>query len=450
VLVTGYSHNLESARESHGVTGASLAYWDGEHLHTAAAGKRNSVTGDPVTTDTVMHIGSIAKILNAVLMMQLVDEGQLRLEDPVIAHLPELRLRDMEALAKITCEMLLNHTSGINCDILPDNGPDNERIVDAIARCADLGQLHQPGGGPSYCNIATVIAGYLVQKLRGASWYSLVEDRLYAPLGLERSLSSVADVPRFRVGVGDVTDPGTGRLVQARHPFYAQSFAPCGTTLMMSASDLVTFARCLLNGGMGVNGERILSADSAMRMRMPTAKMVQPAGWSWGLSWMLMPGGLLSHSGGGPGICSSLYAHPETGRALVLLTNCDRWEALKPSVIAPILRTWTPEIDCQVERDVPIADIELYAGVYENQMLSIEVLSHDGGLQLRTRFKMRAHELESLTSYPAVPLHPLGDDTFVATQWLPGMPATHFQFVDRDSTGHTQNLGFMYRLMSRV
>jgi CubicO group peptidase (beta-lactamase class C family) len=397
-----------------------------------------------------MHIGSITKILNAVLIMQLVDEGRVRLDDPVSAHLPELRLRDMDALAKINCEMLLNHTSGIDCDILPDYGPDNERIVDAIMRCADLGQLHEPGGGPSYCNIATVIAGYLVQKLRGASWYTLVKDRIYAPLGLKQAIADVSEVPRFRVGIGDVTDPGTGGLVQARQPFYAQSFAPCGTTLMMSATDLITFARCLLNSGVGVNGTRILSASSVARMQAPTAKMVQPAGWCWGLAWMLMPGGLLSHSGGGPGICSSLYVHPETGRALALLTNCDKWEALKPSVIDPILLTWTGVTDRQPEQAVPIGDLELYAGVYENQMMSIEVSRDETCLSFRTRFKMRAHELESVTGYPPVPLRPLGDDTFVGVQWMPGMPSMHFQFINRDSSGRTQNLAFMFRLMARA
>jgi CubicO group peptidase (beta-lactamase class C family) len=87
---------LETAVASSGIPGASIALWDGEALHTAVAGVRNSVTQDPVTVDTLMHIGSITKILNTTLVMQLVDEGMVSLDDPVIEHLPDLKLGDMD------------------------------------------------------------------------------------------------------------------------------------------------------------------------------------------------------------------------------------------------------------------------------------------------------------------------------------------------------------------
>src|SRR5687767_4505248 len=70
-----YVRRLDAALVEHRMTGASFAYWDGATLHTATAGLRNSVTRDPVTADTVMHIGSITKVLNTVLLMQLVDDG---------------------------------------------------------------------------------------------------------------------------------------------------------------------------------------------------------------------------------------------------------------------------------------------------------------------------------------------------------------------------------------
>lgn len=445
-----YQAQLESAVNDCGVTGASFAYWDGNVLHTAVAGDRNSVTGDPVTTDTLMHIGSITKILNAALLMQVVDEGQIRLSDPIVSHLPELRLRDMGALAQIDCKMLLNHTSGIDCDILPDHGPDQERIVDAIKRCADFEQLHEPGAGPSYCNIGTVIAGFLTQKLRGSSWYTLIKERIYRPLEMRHSLADFADLPRFRVAVGDVTDPNTGKLVQTRQPFYAPSFAPCGTTLMMSATDLVTVARCIMGNGTGENGSCILSSESASRMREPTARMVQPAGWSWGLGWMIMPGGVLSHSGGGPGISSALYAHPTSGRVLALLTNCDRWEALHPSIVDPILLSWTGAAKQKHPEPETPQDQTSYTGVFENQLMSIEVFNKDAGLCLRTKYKKRAHELESVTGYPSITLTPTGRGTFVGSEWIPGMPNMQFQFIEPAEDGRMQYLAFMFRLLART
>src|SRR5690349_20181071 len=70
----GFARKLDAARIATGVTGASFAFWDSKTLHTAVSGMRNSVTADPVTLDTLMHVGSITKVMNATLMMQLVDE----------------------------------------------------------------------------------------------------------------------------------------------------------------------------------------------------------------------------------------------------------------------------------------------------------------------------------------------------------------------------------------
>src|SRR5437879_9156706 len=108
-----YVEQLQTLTKQLKITGASLAYWDGAELHLATTGLRNSVTGDPVTTDTLMHIGSIMKVFNAVLFMQLVDDGFVELDDLVIKHLPQFQLKDRDALSKLTCRMLLNHTSGI-------------------------------------------------------------------------------------------------------------------------------------------------------------------------------------------------------------------------------------------------------------------------------------------------------------------------------------------------
>jgi CubicO group peptidase (beta-lactamase class C family) len=445
-----FSRQLESALEAAGVTGASFAYWDGTALHTAVAGLRNSVTGDPVTVDTVMHIGSITKVLNTVLIMQLVDEGKVNLEHPITQYLPELRLRDSEALKRITCKMLINHTSGIDGDMLPNHGTDQERIVDAIARCAELGQLHAPGEAASYSNVATVIAGYLTQRLLGTSWYSLVKTRIYQPLGMMHALSEFTDLPLYRQSVGDLTDPETGRLVQTTRPFLAPSFAPCGTTLMMSASDLVTFTRALLNGGVGPNGVRILSAVSAARMMQPTVAMLQPIGCKWGLGWMILPSNVLYHAGGGPGVCSVVYAHPSSGQAVALLTNCDRWEALKPAIIAPILETWTGMGQrTPMRRSEPI-DAERYAGIYENNTYRIEVRPSSADLALRMVVKNRIYDNVVEQGYSPITVHPLGDETFEGLGMMPGSSKEEFRFAHPDATGRMQTLGWMMRLLVRT
>ncbi|MGH8530021.1 MAG: serine hydrolase domain-containing protein [Nevskiales bacterium] len=443
-----FQQQLSQIIETSGAPGASFAYWDGATLHTAVAGKRNSVTGDPVTQDTLMHIGSISKLLNTVLMMQLVDDGLIRLEDPVIKHLPQLRLRDMTALSKITCAMLVNHTSGIDGMLLPDHGPDRERIADAIERFAELGQLHEPGGGPSYCNAATVIAGYLAQTLRGESWYTLIKQRIYEPLEMRHALADISDLPRFRHSVGDVTDPATGKLVQTTRPFLPLSFAPAGATLMMSATDLVSFARALLNGGAGLNGARILSAESTARMTQPTADIVLPVGWRWGLGWMLLPGELLFHSGSGPGVAAFLYAQPQTGRVAVLLTNCDRKDAVYPAMLEPIIESWTGLRPHKPQPSSAPLDPAPYLGVFENVMVRGEIVAHGKGIGMRMGWKARVYDNSQATT-PVLPLVSLSEHQF-DTPYIPGIVQIGaIRFVNPDASGRMGALGFNVHLLMR-
>jgi len=436
--MTNYSQQLAEAISDLNVTGASFAYWDGTHLHTAVAGARNSVTGDPVTVDTVMHIGSITKILNTVLLLQLVDEGKIALEDPVERHLPNLRLGDSEALRKITCAMLVNHTSGIEGEVLADHGPDQERIVDAISRFADFGQLHAPGEGPSYSNVGTVIAGYLIEEIRRSSWYTLIRTRIYETLGMRHAIAHPTELPRFRQSVGDVTDLSTGRPVQTTRPFLAPSFAPCGTTLMMSATDLVVFGRALVSGGVGPNGARILTAASAERMARPTVAMVHPPGAQWGLGWMCLPGGLLQHSGGGPGVSSFLYAHPASGGVLALLTNSDRGVVLESRLVDPITEAWTGLRRPTTKRQSGVVDLRPYEGTYEGVFQRVEVSAHDGGLSVRLLPKTRHYDNTPKDAFTEVTLFSLGDHTFEGQLWLPDVPSMIWKFLQPDSHGSMQ------------
>lgn len=447
-----YSEQLTSGIATFDLAGASFAYWDGRLLHRAVAGVRNSVTGDPVTFDTVMHIGSITKVINAVLLMQLVDEGVVSLDDPVLKHLPGWRLRDRGALEAITCEMLLNHTSGIDGDWLPECGPDRERIVDVVDRSADLGQLFRPGERTSYCNIATVIAGHLTQTLRGKSWYTLVKRRIFEPLGMRHSLVEVADAPRFRCSIGDLTDPQTGRRVQSTRAYLSPGFAPAGSTLMTSATDLVHFTRSLLGSGTRSDGFRLLSERATARMAKAGGAFASPA-YGAGLGWMLAPGGILRHSGVGPGVNSVLYAHPASGCVACLLTNTDRGAVLASALMDPIVESWTGIRTPPPQLKSEPFDTTVYAGAYESNLQRIEVFPCDGELLMRMEVKMDLYDNSPYgpeRTKPISKLSPLGEHAFLAEPLLPGGPRPELKFVERPPLRGMRFLGVGHRLLPRL
>ena len=136
----------------------------------------------------------------------------------------------MDALRQVTVGMLVNHTSGIDGEILPDFGPDRERIVDAIPRFQDMGQIHAPGADLSYCNTATVLAGYLCQELKEESWYTLVEKQIFEPLEMEHSAVQPVKQMLHRHSTGHYIDAETGEAYRSSQQFLPLSFAPAGAT----------------------------------------------------------------------------------------------------------------------------------------------------------------------------------------------------------------------------
>ena len=230
----------------------------------------NVTTSVDITPETVMHVGSILKVVNATLVMQLVDEGLIELVSPLKRYLPDFHVADRDATERITVGMLLNHTSGIDGEYFSDAGPDAEQIEDVIPLIAQQGQIHAPGAEFSYCNAGAVLAGYLAQHLLQKSWYTLIEERIFKPLEMEHSVVQPANALLHRAAVGHFLDT-SGANLRTSFAFLNPSLAPAGTTAMLSAKDLATFALAHVNDGVALNGHRLLSAASARRMRQQTA-----------------------------------------------------------------------------------------------------------------------------------------------------------------------------------
>jgi CubicO group peptidase (beta-lactamase class C family) len=274
---------LAASIQKHKVPGASAAVFRAGQWEVAAAGVTNVTTGVDVTAETVMHIGSITKVLNATLLMQLVDEGRVELAAPLKRYLPDFQVADRDATELITVEMLLNHTCGIDGEYFPDAGPDAERIEDVIPRIARQGQIHAPGAELSYCNSGAVLAGYLAQRLLGKSWYTLIEEQIFEPLQLQHSVVQPADALLHRATVGHFLNKDRTNT-RTSFAFLNPSFAPAGATAMLAAKDLATFALAHVNDGVGPNGHRLLSAASARRMQRQSATWRGVAGG--GSDWL--------------------------------------------------------------------------------------------------------------------------------------------------------------------
>jgi CubicO group peptidase (beta-lactamase class C family) len=414
---------LAESIAKHKVVGASAAVFRNGTLETGAAGLINVDTGVEMTRDTVMHIGSITKVFTATLVMQLVDEGLVDLDAPVKRYLSDFKVADPDATERITVKMLLNHTSGIDGLLLPGYGPDQERIVDAIARFSKLPQLFPPGTGVSYSNAAPTIAGYLAQRVTGKSWYDLMKERIYQRIGMDHAVALPEDALLYRASVGHYLDTSSGKSVRTSQMYLPFSFSPAGVTPMMSATDLVTFGRAHLKDGLAPNGTRLLSEASARRMRAETSMSLLGVGF--GLAWNLYPNGIVNHGGGGPGIIGELFVHPPSQTAIAVLTNSAHGQAVIEEISEPILQeaAHLSAADLnpgnlmkglsQQATDAPV-DPAPYVGQYESIATIVRVVKHGNGLAQQMQNKFKYYETMSLEPGPLVPLRPIGGARFAA------------------------------------
>ena len=407
---------VDSVRKKHKVPGISTAFFADGQLVVASSGVTNVATGIDATPDAIMHIGSITKIFTATLAMQLVDEGKLALERPVIDYLPDFHVADPVATRTITVGELLNHTSGIDANLLPDDGHDQETISNTIVRFGDAPQLHAPGYARSYCNAGMVVAGYLCQQVTGTSWYDLVKQKIFGPLGLEHAVVLPEDAVLYRTSVGHYLDPASNTPTRTPLAFLPLGYSPAGSTAMMTASDLMTFGRAHMADGVGTNGKRILSAAATARMRDPIAPVTGPATFDCGIAWQRL-GGLLHHGGGGPGIISLLVTHPASNTAVVVLTNADYGVGAVSDLVKPFVKTRLG-IDTFPDPPKPSSDSKIdtarYVGVYENSSVVHEVTATAGGLSW-TAYGRASYDAGSRSEHlPAQTLVPAGDDRFLA------------------------------------
>jgi CubicO group peptidase (beta-lactamase class C family) len=341
VLLNNLQAYVESLVEKHQVPAASLAVWHSNQLYRAAAGVLNKETGTTASPDSIFQIGSITKVFTASLVMQLVDEGRVELDRPVKHYLPDFQIADPSATKTITVRQLLNHTNGMMGDFFPDDAhAEGNLIARYVDRCNLLPQIHPPGTHYSYSNAAFAIAGRLIEVVLGVSWFTAIEERIFTPLGMQTAIARPTEVLRFSTAMGHVLSPESSEKWRLADECYLTlGQAPAGSTLMMSASDLIKFAKAHLDQGQTESGGSWLSSNAVNQMQesqfpLPPLSGVfdQFVGIGWGKSVFKQSGTtMISHNGATLGFESMLRLIPEQNLAFAVLVN-----GVEPGVMANI------------------------------------------------------------------------------------------------------------------
>lgn len=307
--------------------GVSIAIVEGgEIVH--ARGFGDDGRGNDVTPDTPFWIGSNTKSMTALAVMQLVDGGHVELDAPVQAYLPEFRVADAGASARITVRHLLNQTSGIaRVDGLRAVlEVDDETTAEVVAGMRDL-ELNRPVGEAfEYANLNSVVLGLLVERITGQSWQDYVQANIFSPLGMSRTFTSLERAEQHGLTATHRAAFGFAMRSDGRH---LGGLAPSGY-VYSTANDLARYLAMYLSGGV-LDGRRVLSEASIGAMTAPATNertftlQSQSFTAAYGAGWFVGPFGAAGdarwHQGSLPHFTAWTVLLPDSDQAVVVLLN---------------------------------------------------------------------------------------------------------------------------------
>jgi CubicO group peptidase (beta-lactamase class C family) len=294
---------------------------NGQILYARGFGVMNLDTQKPVTEQTVFHMASVSKPFVATAIMQLVEQGKVDLNKPVIDYVLYFKVTGKN-YHKITVQQMLTHTSGMP-DVRDYEWGQPEEPTGALLRytksLAEEKLIFAPGEKWQYSNMAFEVLGHVIEKVSGLAFEEFVKQNILDPLEMKQSHFLIDEEIKDLYTDGHIRQLSV--KVSKTYP-YNPKHAP-SSTLHSNAVDMCRWAMANMNRGAFKN-QRILK-DSSYDMLWN--KYTSAYGdLSNGLSWFLgdRDGKLMvQHGGGDLGFSTYFCMQPETKNAVVILTNHD-------------------------------------------------------------------------------------------------------------------------------
>ena len=374
----------------------------------------------PVTPRTLFAIGSCTKAFTAATLAMLADSGKLAWDDPVTQYLKGFQLYDPYVTRELTVRDLLTHRSGLmRGDALWYATPyDRDEVLRRIRYLKPSWSFRSRYG---YQNIMFLAAGQLVPAVTGMSWDDFVQRRLFAPLGMTATNTSVTALAR----AADVATPHE-RVAGKEQPVAWRNIDNIGPAGAINSNvlDMAQWLRLQLGTG-SYRGARLISAAAMKEMHAPQTlvpldsitERLRPSTHfaAYGFGWSLADyrgRKLVSHGGAIDGFRALVGLAPEERLGVVVLTNGgEPGRALTNALFLRVVDAylggpaadWSAELrrvrNDQMARDSadeakqehervtgtkPTLDLAAYAGSYRNEMYGdVTVTLEQSALMMR-------------------------------------------------------------------
>ncbi|HWO29804.1 MAG TPA: serine hydrolase [Candidatus Acidoferrum sp.] len=312
---------IEQAIHDGNIPGAVLVVGhNGQVIYRKAYGNRAlEPRREPMMLETIFDLASLTKVVaTTTAVMKLVEQGKIRLNDPVAKYLPEFGQNGKE---DITVRQLLTHYSGLEPDLDLKTIWEGKETAYQMA----FGEAPEapPGSRFSYSDVNFIVLGALVERVSGETLDKYCERRIFAPLKMMHTRFTPPAALRPKIAPTQY-DENEHMLRGVVHDPTARRMGGVAghAGLFSTADDLAKFSQALLNGGGGV-----LSALSVEKMtrpeQPPSAPVLRGFGWDIDSPFSsnrgdLLPVGSYGHTGF---TGTSMWIDPTTQTYIIVLTN---------------------------------------------------------------------------------------------------------------------------------
>jgi CubicO group peptidase (beta-lactamase class C family) len=279
--LAGLDAYVQRTMRSWEAPGLAVVVVRGDSVFARGYGVKEAGGTDSVDAETLFPIGSLTKAFTATVLATLVDERAISWDDPIVRHLPGFALRDEYATRRLTIRDVLSHRTGLaGGDLIWAGGAVDAREV--VRRLRFQESAFDVRAGYRYTNEAYLLAGVLAATVAGRPWSELVRDRIFKPLGMARSTTSLGQLrehtnvalPHDEIGPGQllgtvpVARGTTGAPTRVSRVDWFEVPTVAAGGIASSASEFAQWLRLQLGAG-EVGGKRIVGERALMETRSP-------------------------------------------------------------------------------------------------------------------------------------------------------------------------------------
>jgi CubicO group peptidase (beta-lactamase class C family) len=294
--------------------GASIAIVRGTQvIYAKGFGVANVETNAPVTPDMLFRLGSTTKMFTAAALVQLAEQGKLKMDEPMGKYAKGLSPK----IATLSAHQLLSHTAGLKDNATMFGRHDDDALGETVRALQDDFLFAAPGQIYSYSNPGYWLAGYFIEAVSGNSYANQMNEGLFKPLGMTRTTLR----PTFAM---------TWPLAQGHEGVPPKVIRPAADnagnwpagSMFSSVLDLSRWVIAFLHNGQ-LDGKQVLSPSTIAAMSAPHASLPGSQNkYGYGLQLGTYRGvRLIEHGGSRSGYGSVLRMAPEQHIGIIILVN---------------------------------------------------------------------------------------------------------------------------------